>query len=688
MSIPLSYVPLNSSVNPSFWSKLSELKIDVYKSNEIDVVIWGYSRLIENANLPTSLLEVDSTSFNKEFSDQETYIPFYGKFINTNTIEKFKSCDKQLLINNEGMKFVERLKNGDVLKNPSLLNWFILLTFADIKKYHYYYWFAFPVPQSVTIEKVSSCNISEEFSDEMMIDFYNEFKKLNSIQTSYFVTLKINNLVYLSSLYETFSDESVLKDREPYFTFLNLSPSSNVGSQLRTFVAFILHHRPILEGTKAKFLALNLSRDKTNISLKKSTIYTLKLPEVSSIDMSTTWVGWEKNERDNMGPRLANMKNTLDPAVMAEISNDLNLKLMKWNLLPNIDLQKIKATKCLLLGAGTLGCSVARTLLGWGIRNITFVDNAVVSSSNPVRQSLFTFQDALKSKPKAQAAADSLKLICPGVNSNGYQFTIPMPGHPVGESLLMQTMKEIDKLTELIQNNDIIFLLLDSREGRWLPTLIAASKQKMVINAALGFDSYLVMRHGVYEPKIQEPKAMTCPAGFKSVDGRKLGCYFCTDIVAPGNSMKDRPLDQQCTVTRPGVSQIAGALAAELSLSLLMHEEQIAAPAFYVSKQNVNDLEIDKLNPSILGLVPHSIRGFISSYEQFSPATEKFTNCVACSDFVVRQYRDFGKKFLFEVFNNSKHLEEVAKVPKFDDLSESDIYETGVDEEFSDWAIQ
>lgn len=76
-----------------------------------------------------------------------------------------------------------------------------------------------------------------------MIDFYNEFKKLNSIQTSYFVTLKINNLVYLSSLYETFSDESVLKDREPYFTFLNLSPSSNVGSQLRTFVAFILHHR-------------------------------------------------------------------------------------------------------------------------------------------------------------------------------------------------------------------------------------------------------------------------------------------------------------------------------------------------------------------------------------------------------------------------------------------------------------
>lgn len=48
---------------------------------------------------------------------------------------------------------------------------------------------------------------------------------------------------------------------------------------------------------------------------------------------------------------------------LAETSVDLNLKLMKWQLLPNIDLEKIKNCKCLLLGAGTLGCSVARNLL-------------------------------------------------------------------------------------------------------------------------------------------------------------------------------------------------------------------------------------------------------------------------------------------------------------------------------------
>lgn len=43
-----------------------------------------------------------------------------------------------------------------------------------------------------------------------------------------------------------------------------------------------------------------------------------------------------------------------------------------------------RCRRCLLLGAGTLGCSVARTLLGWGVRRVTFVDNSRVAYSNPV----------------------------------------------------------------------------------------------------------------------------------------------------------------------------------------------------------------------------------------------------------------------------------------------------------------
>lgn len=36
---------------------------------------------------------------------------------------------------------------------------------------------------------------------------------------------------------------------------------------------------------------------------------------------------------------------------------------MKWRISPTLDLEKIKHTACLLLGAGTLGSYVARNLL-------------------------------------------------------------------------------------------------------------------------------------------------------------------------------------------------------------------------------------------------------------------------------------------------------------------------------------
>jgi hypothetical protein len=89
-----------------------------------------------------------------------------------------------------------------------------------------------------------------------------------------------------------------------------------------------------------------------------------------------------------------------------------------------------------------------------------------------------------------------------------------MPGHPIVESEHSKVLDDISTLKHLILSHDVVFLLTDSRESRWLPTLLCTAHDKLMINAALGFDSFLVMRHG-------------------GVD--RLGCYFCSDVVAPSN---------------------------------------------------------------------------------------------------------------------------------------------------------
>jgi len=243
------------------------------------------------------------------------------------------------------------------------------------------------------------------------------------------------------------------------------------------------------------------------------------------------------------------------------------------------------------------------------------------------------------------------------MNSNGINMSIPMPGHPIPKEELESVTKTINTLKLLIENHDVIFILMDSRESRWLPTLLCTALGKMVVNVALGFDTYLVMRHG---------------------SNNKLGCYFCNDVVAPQNSLKDRTIDQQCTVTRPGLSSIASALAVELMISILHHPLGMLAPA-----DNSNDNDLTKPGTTPFGMIPHSIRGFITHFSNVLVTGVPYDKCTACSDIVVKEYKEKDLEFLFKVFNSPTYLEDVTGLTKM--KQEAEQIQWQIDEETDDF---
>eukprot|EP01097_Dermamoeba_algensis_P004821 TRINITY_DN3099_c0_g1_i1.p1 TRINITY_DN3099_c0_g1~~TRINITY_DN3099_c0_g1_i1.p1 ORF type:complete len:439 (+),score=105.65 TRINITY_DN3099_c0_g1_i1:628-1944(+) len=382
-------------------------------------------------------------------------------------------------------------------------------------------------------------------------------------------------------------------------------------------------------------ICLRFSTD--GLSFSNSLILSVQIPPiVEGIPKAT---GWEKNQSGKFLPSSVDLSSILDPIKIADSAAELNLKLMKWRLAPDLDLSNITSKKCLLVGSGTLGCNVARCLLAWGIRHISLIDNGVVSYSNPARQSLFEFTDSVQRKLKAEAARDALKRIVPSANVTSHVLSVAMSGHAIIETERAKMEKDISQFVSLVKEHDVIFLLTDSRESRWLPTLLASQFNKIAINAALGFDSYLVMRHGV--------------------DGdNPLGCYFCNDIAVPIDSLSNRPLDQQCTVTRPGTSMIASSLAVELLISILNHHKGPQAPA---SEFITNPFEArSQLEESRFGLVPHQIRGFVSNFSQIFVRSNRYDKCIACSKYVKDQFILTGNQFIVDVCNQSALLEEVC----------------------------
>lgn len=125
-------------------------------------------------------------------------------------------------------------------------------------------------------------------------------------------------------------------------------------------------------------------------------------------------------------------------------------------------------------------------------------------------------------------------------------------------------------------------------------------------------------------------------------------------------SIKDQTLDQQCTVTRPGVAAIASALLVELLVSVMQHPHGAAAPA--------PSARSDEHNDHPLGLVPHQIRGFLATFENITVTGKSYKCCSACSENVIGAYREQGWEFLRKALNEPGYVEELSGLKKVSKL--------------------
>ncbi|KAH7420136.1 autophagy-related protein-like protein 7 [Cadophora sp. MPI-SDFR-AT-0126] len=665
----LKFAPFGSEIELPFYTALSQFKIDFDKLDDSARPVLGlYEPRVTSTPEESCRMQVLGNALTSD-DVPAGYIRAEGKIKNVNTIEDFKNMDKAAMLQTAAKQIWDAINDGTIYSIPSLLSSFTILSFANLKKYTFTYWFAFPALHSEPVWKQVEAGSPSQLTGKETTALADEVGTwryaTDKREHGFFLAKKVplpstesprpatpgasgDDLDYkwvIGSLREFesgFFDGIPLENQFVAFVDPSTYPE-NPGWMLRNLLVLIKRRFKLNKVQVLCYRDIHSRRHEA-----RSRIIVLETEgQAAETDVMPKVTGWERNSNQKLSPKTTNLAQYMDPSHLADQAVDLNLKLMKWRIAPDLNLNKIKDTKCLLLGAGTLGTYVSRLLMGWGVRKITFIDNASVSFSNPVRQPLFDFKDCIDGgAKKAYRAAEALQEIYPGVDSTGFVMSVPMLGHPITDE--QNTRLDFETLEKLMEDHDAIFLLMDTRESRWLPTVMGKAKNKLVLNAALGFDTWVVMRHGVF-----------------AEDGGQaaLGCYFCNDVVAPADSVKDQTLDQQCTVTRPGVAPTASAQLVELMVSALQHPDGARAPAPKIlANQSSNgriEYDRDPLNHP-LGLVPHQIRGFEATFQNILISGQSYDCCSACSPKIVDEYNRSGWEFIKRALTEKDYITELS----------------------------
>lgn len=639
----LKFQPLSTVIAPAFWMVLGRRKLEHLRLDDEEIPIWGwYMAGSPRLHITEECLGAED-ELGREWPPHEhddelvekkeekkghratlrvqaslTRTRLRGTLKLFNTMEQFREQLEYRQSFADSLRPIIVQALGSSSKDEyEMACRFRMLAFADLKKHHYYYHclypaLALPLHYTHAEEVVARASLESTMTPEMAVEQEKDVQTASSPP---------------SLVDPTDCDEMGVLGWPLRMFLLRRSLQGDTGSSDNVIICVRGDRRAIRLWIVSPF---EDAESASSSSLQE------RMAVLSTVPVT----GWERNEQGQVAPRSVNLSPLLDPQVLAREAADLNLKLIRWRLLPELNLETHASARILLLGAGTLGCNLVRLLLAWGFRHLTLVDSGQVSLSNPPRQSLFSLNDVGSSKAEAAARKASAE-IDPAARIKGHHLAIPMPGHRIIEE--EATRRDIERIWSLVREHDVLLLLTDSRESRWLPTVLGALEGRLVLTVALGFDSYVVMRHGMGD--------------------NQLSCYFCADARGPADTLSGRTLDQQCTVTRPGVAYLAAGVAVELLASLLQHKRGGAAPVLS-SASPVE--ELPKGAASLLGVTPHQQRGYIGHLSGLQLAGEAYRYCTACSPHLLEAVRQGGVDFIMEILQDPGRLPRIARGPRED----------------------
>ena len=197
--------------------------------------------------------------------------------------------------------------DGQALRDPSLLNHFLVYAFGDLKKWHFYYWTGFPA---------FVCPLTMTYNVQSLTDHPELLRKVAEASSNHAFPSDYFLIVETEESCEPFHikeyDRLKNGDGKIHLGFWDPSNDPTIpGWPLRNFLILAV----MQWGVTGEVSVLGLRESVADCAIVYSASIVLQV-HVEGREFEKEMpdvVGWERNARGKMGPRMANMASSMDP---------------------------------------------------------------------------------------------------------------------------------------------------------------------------------------------------------------------------------------------------------------------------------------------------------------------------------------------------------------------------------------